>query len=100
MCIQSVSTPRHQTLSAGQSADLGLLLASCIRRRREELGLSIECAAQLTGIETPQWQALETGWVPSEESGLLDAIAETLEACFPYVSFIADVSSAFQPLPV
>jgi transcriptional regulator with XRE-family HTH domain len=76
------------------------LLARCIRRRREELGLSVESAAQLTGIEPSQWQALEAGWVPNLESGLLEAIAETLESCFPDVLFIADVSSAFQPLPV
>ena len=31
---------------------------------------------------------------------LLDAIAETLEAYFPDVLFIAEVSSTFQPLPV
>jgi hypothetical protein len=100
MSRQSVSASKHQTLSAGQPADLGLLLASCIRRRRAELGLSIERAAQLTGIESSQWQALEAGWVPNLESGLLEAVAETLEACFPDVLFIADVSSAFQPLPV
>jgi hypothetical protein len=38
--------------------------------------------------------------VPNLESGLLEAIAETLEACFPHVFFIAEVSGAFQPLPV
>ena len=100
MSRQFVSAPKHQTLSANQPADLGLLLANCIRRRREELGLSVERAAQLTGIEISQWQALEAGWVPDLESGLLEAIAETLEACFPHVLFIADVSSAFRPLPV
>jgi transcriptional regulator with XRE-family HTH domain len=100
MSRQSESAPKRQALSAGQPADLGLLLASCIRRRREELGLSIERAAQLTGLEISQWYALEAGWVPSEESGLLEAIAGTLEVSFPCVLFVADVSSAFQPLPV
>jgi len=75
-------------------------LASCIRRRREKLGLSVERAAQLTGIEPSQWHALEAGWVPNLESGLLEAIAGTLEVSFPCVLFVADVSSAFQPLPV
>ena len=100
MSRQSESSPKHQPLSAGQPADLGLLLASCIRNRREDLGLSIERAAQLTGFEPSQWQALEAGWVPELESGLLKTIAETLEASLPHVFFIADVSSAFQPLPV
>ena len=100
MSRQSISAPKHQTLSADQPADLGLLLASCIRRRREELGLSIGRAAQLAGIESYQWLALEAGWVPDLESGLLDAIAGTLEVSSPCVLFVADVSSAFQPLPV
>ncbi len=101
--MSTVSTPllKHPTLStAAQPADLGLLLASCIRRRREELGFSIERAAQLCGIEPSQWQALEAGWVPDLESGLLEAIAGTLEVSFPCVLFVADVSSAFRPLPV
>jgi hypothetical protein len=92
---------KHPILStAAQPADLGLLLAGCIRHRREELGFSIERAAQLCGIEPFQWQALEAGWVPDLESGLLEAIAGTLEVSFPCVLFVADVSSAFQPLPV
>jgi|NGEPerStandDraft_6_1074524.scaffolds.fasta_scaffold306986_1 hypothetical protein len=79
MSRQSESAPKRQTLSAAQPADLGLLLASCSRRRhREELGLSVERAAELTGIEISQWQALEAGWVPDLESGLREAIAETL----------------------
>ena len=100
MSRQSESAPKRQALSAAQPADLGLLLASCIRRHREELGLSIERAAKLTGLEISQWYALEAGWVPDMESGLLDAIAGTLEVSFPCVLFVADVSSAFQPLPV
>jgi hypothetical protein len=95
-----MSAPKCPSPAAAQPADLGLLLAGCIRRRREELGLSIERAARLIRIESSQWQALEAGWVPDLESGLLEAIAETLEACFPDLLFIADVSSAFQPLPV
>jgi hypothetical protein len=100
MSRQSVSASKHQARSAGQPADLGLLLACCIRRRQGELGLSIERAAQLCGIEPSQWQALEAGWVPDLESGLLEAIAGTLEVSFPCVLFVADVSGAFRPLPV
>jgi predicted transcriptional regulator len=100
MSTDSVTSLKHPPVSAAAPAYLAQLLAGCIRRRREELGLSIERAAQLTGIEPSQWQALETGWVPDLESGLLGAIAETLGACFPHLLFIADVSSSFQPLPV
>ena len=81
-------------------ASLAWLLARSVRHRRGELGLSIERAAELSGIVSSEWCALEAGRIPDNESGLLSAIAETLEAYFLDVLFIADVSSAFQPLPV
>jgi hypothetical protein len=39
-------------------ASLALLLASCVRRRRGELGLSVKCAAELSGMETSDWYVL------------------------------------------
>ena len=99
MSERSVSAPKHQALSAAaQPADLGLLLASCIRRRREELGFSIERAAQLCGIEPSQWQALEAGWVPNLESGLVDAIAGTLESL--RTTCLSPTSAALPTAPV
>ena len=83
-----------------QPADLALLFARCVRRRREELGLSVERAAELSGMELSDWYALEAGWVPSQESGLLDAIAGTLESGSRTVLFIAEISRYNQELPV
>ena len=79
-------------------ASLALLLASCIRRRRGELGLSIERAAELSGIVSSEWCALEAGWIPDDESRLLRAIAGTLESGYPNLLFIAEVSRYNQEL--
>jgi hypothetical protein len=79
-------------------AFLALLLARCVRRRRGELGLSIERAAELSGIVSSEWCALEAGWVPDNESGLLSAIAGTLESGYPNLLFIAEVSRYNQEL--
>jgi hypothetical protein len=80
------------------SASLALLLARCVRRRRGELGLSIERAAELSGIVSSEWCALEAGWIPDNESGLLSAIAGTLESGYPNLLFIAEVSRYNQEL--
>ncbi len=78
-------------------ASLALLLARCVRRRRGELGLSIERAAELSGMVGSEWYALEAGWVPNEESQL-GAIAGTLESGYLTLSFIAEVSHYNQEL--
>ena len=77
---------------------LALLLAHCIRHRRGELGLSIERAAELSGIVSAEWCALEAGWIPDNESGLLRAIAGTLESGYLNLWFIAEVSRYNQEL--
>ena len=56
--------PEAPTVSAAEPADLAMLLARCIRHRREELGLSVERAAELSGMVVSDWYALEAGWVP------------------------------------
>jgi transcriptional regulator with XRE-family HTH domain len=69
-----------------------MLFARCVRRLREQLGLSVKRAAELSGMETSDWYALEAGWVPSQDSGLVDAIAGTLECGHIQTSFIAEIS--------
>lgn len=59
-----------------------LALARYTTQCREELGLTIEAAAELTGLETSEWCALEEGWVPAEVT-TLRAIAEVLEVSWP-----------------
>ena len=90
--ITLVAAPKHPTVSSAERADWAMLLARNVRRRREQLGLSVQRAAELSGMETSDWYALEAGWVPSVESGLLDAIADTLQSCHIQLPFIAEIS--------
>ncbi len=85
MSINSVS-------AAAERVQMAMLLARSVRRRRQELGLSVKRSAELAGMATSDWYALEAGWVPSQESGLVDAIAGTLESGHMQTSFIAEVS--------
>jgi hypothetical protein len=56
-----------------------LLLATFVRQRRQQLRMSVSYAAYLAGIQTAQWAALETGWVPERGSTQLHSIAGTLK---------------------
>lgn len=89
---------KKSIMSTIDHADLAFLLASCITRRREQLGLPIERAAQLAGMEVSEWRTLENGWVPSSDSGLLHAIAGALQSCHIQFSFIAEISRHNQEL--
>jgi hypothetical protein len=65
-------------------------LARYTRRRREELGLSVERAAELAGLELSEWYALESGWVPDpDDMNRIEAIAATLEIFWGDYSFLA-----------
>ena len=68
-----------------------LSLATFARRRRQQLGLTIERAAELAGMAYSEWCALESGRVP-DELPVLHAVADTLETCYLWVSFWAEVS--------
>ena len=59
MSIDLVTAPKHPTVSSAERADWAMLLARNVRRRREELGLSVKRAAELSGMETSDWYALE-----------------------------------------
>jgi transcriptional regulator with XRE-family HTH domain len=75
-----------------------LALANTVQRRRENLGMSVERAADLAGMTVSQWFALEGGWVPG--FGVLRALAETLELGYMQVTFLAEISSYNQSKPV
>ncbi len=69
------------------------VLGAAIECRRRQLGLTIECAAALSGVAVSEWFALEDGaWVP-DDPGVIRAIAATLEANWVQVSFLALVAS-------
>ena len=87
-----VTAPKQPAVSAAERADMAMLLARNVRQRRQELGLSVKHAAQLSGMGASDWYALEAGWVPSVESRLLDAIAGTLEACHILFPLTAEIS--------
>jgi transcriptional regulator with XRE-family HTH domain len=65
------------------------LLGVAIQIRRRHLGLSIERAAELAGLETFMWAALEQGeWVPEDEA-TIRALADTLEESNVPLSLLA-----------
>lgn len=63
-------------------------LARYVRRRRAELGMTVEEAAKLAGMQISEWLALEAGWVPSERSEMRP-IAEVLETSVSQISVLA-----------
>jgi hypothetical protein len=98
MSTQSASTPKHPAVSTAERADMAMLLARSVRQRREQLALSVKRAAELSGMVVSDWYALEAGWVPTVESGLLDSIAGTLQACHIQLPLIAEISRYNQEL--
>jgi transcriptional regulator with XRE-family HTH domain len=76
-----------------------LALASMVRRRRQNLGMSVERAADLSGLQVSEWRALETGWAP-DKFCVLSAVAQTLDVGYLRLSFLAEVSRYNQIKPV
>ena len=72
--------PSTPSASAPRPFSWPLALGRYTRRRREELGLSVERAAELGGMELSEWCALEAGAVPDlDDLARIQAIAATLE---------------------
>jgi transcriptional regulator with XRE-family HTH domain len=76
-----------------------LALAHTVQRRRENLHMSMERAADLAGMQFSEWFALEAGWVP-DTLNVLRAVADTLEVGYLQLSFLAEVSKYNQIKPV
>jgi hypothetical protein len=77
---------------------MAMLFARSVRRRRQALGLSVQHAAELSGMVVSDWYALEAGWVPTVESGLLDSIAGTLQVSHLELPLVAEISRYSQEL--
>ena len=77
-----------------------LLFSRYVQRRREDLGLSVQEAAHISGMEVSEWCAIEGGRVPAKDDPLLRSVAETLEAHFFKVSLYAEISRYNQSLPL
>ena len=67
-------TPTNRTSTGAHWASA---LARYTAARREQLGLTIAEAAQLSGLQISEWLGLEEGWAP-EDLATLRAIAGTL----------------------
>jgi hypothetical protein len=76
-----------------------LALANCVQRRRQNLGMSIERAADLSGMQVFEWCALEAGWVP-DSFCVLRAVAELLGLGWLQLSFLAEISEFNRSNPV
>ena len=70
-------------------------IARYTRIRRGKLDMTIDRAAELSGLEPSQWIALEDGWVP-EERAVLQSIASTLQVLWSDFALIALFASYTQ----
>lgn len=75
MIIMDSASPSARAVSHRQW--YANLLARYSKKRRAELGLTVEDAAELAGMQVSEWAAMEDGWLPSERS-MVRAIAGTL----------------------
>lgn len=70
---------KHTTATTRCPESDQYLFANAVQARREELGLSIFEAADLSGLAVYQWAAVEEGcWVP-ENRNVIRSIAGALE---------------------
>ncbi len=74
---QNLSMPTANVQNLPQSG-WASALARYTRERRQQLGLTVPRAAELSGLEVSEWYALEDGWAPSS-TAVTRAIAATLE---------------------
>jgi hypothetical protein len=64
---------------------MGRLFGFCIQEARKNVGLSIEAAARLSGMELSEWMAIEDGNVP-QDINRLRAMAEVVEVNFDHMA--------------
>jgi transcriptional regulator with XRE-family HTH domain len=87
------------TRSARRAADNRLWYASAFARyakdRRGQLSLSVEEAAELSGLKLCEWAAIETGWVPTDPT-VIRAIAATLQVRWSDLELLAIVARCAQ----
>ncbi len=69
-------------------------MARYVRRRREQIQLSVPEAASLAGMDAIDWFAVEGGWIPPESDCRLHAIADALNVCWEQIDFGAAFTRA------
>jgi hypothetical protein len=60
----SIDFNRSNDVCKASRQSWGRLFGTCIEKTREACGRSLEEAARLSGMETAEWAAIETGCVP------------------------------------
>jgi len=70
----SMPKSTNQTMKSSR-IQASLTLANTGQRSRENLGMPIERAADLAGMQISEWGALEAGWVP-----------DTSVSCMPWLT--------------
>ncbi len=80
----TVSALYHST----DRTSLAFAVARYAARRRQELELTVACAAELSGLELSEWYALEAGWVP-EELHVIRSIAAALQVRWTDLDMLA-----------
>jgi hypothetical protein len=77
------------------------ILARYTRKRRADLGLDLEHAAKLAGLEMSEWAALESGcWAPDPDNvSMIRAVAATLEVSWIDYSFLALMAACQRHCP-
>jgi hypothetical protein len=93
----SISFTEPTRPSAASATDLSArrqfyasALSRYVRRRRTELGMTVEAAAKLAGWQISEWMSLEAGWVPRCME--LWPVAEVLEVSSRHLTFLAVIS--------
>lgn len=78
---------------ANRPADEQYLFGNSVQARRQELGLSLFEAAELSGLTVWQWAAIEEGaWVP-ENRNVIRSMAGALEANSMQMILVASLSA-------
>jgi hypothetical protein len=65
----------------------GRLFGQCVGKTREAAGRSVEETAHLAGMETSQWAAIESGFVP--DPAKLRPMADALEIGYHKIALLA-----------
>ncbi len=91
--IMSTTTRRYYP--AADRAWYAATLARYSKKRRAQLGLSVEEAAEMSGMQVCAWAAMEDGWVPTDVP-TIRAIAQTLSIRWPDLDLLVWFSRSAQ----
>lgn len=87
--------PATEATRQADRAWLASSLARYVREHRQDLGMTVARAAELSGLELSEWYALEAGWVPQDRK-VHHAIAGALEVDISNIGILADIATIHQ----